>query len=84
MEIEIIDIGRSKIRLQRVEDVRQRHLEHLSLDAVDVGEQLWAGGVVNRGDVRQDRLFAGGGDQVLRRFLKCPSTVFLAVLEHEL
>ena len=39
-EVEVVDVGRAEIDLQRVEDVRQRHVQHLRLGAVDLEVDL--------------------------------------------
>ena len=42
-EIEVVDVARAKINLQRLEDALHRHVEHLRFGAVDVEEVLGRG-----------------------------------------
>ena len=41
-EREVVDVHRAEVHLQRLEDVLDRHLEHLGARAVDVEEVLAA------------------------------------------
>ena len=54
-EVEIVDVGRAEIDLQRVEHVRQRHVQHARLGAVDLEVDLRRVGAEGRehpGEVR--------------------------------
>ena len=53
--VEVVDVGRAEIRLQRAEDVAQRHVERLHLLAVDVDEELRHAGAEGRVERRQAR-----------------------------
>ena len=58
--VEVVDVDRAEVHLQGIEDVAQRYVQLVRLDAVDVGIELRRGGAERRED-------AGDGRVVVRR-----------------
>ena len=57
-QVEVVDIGRPEIDLQRLEHPLRRDTEHVGLGAVDVGEDARRRGVEERVDVGQPGVLA--------------------------
>ena len=64
--VEVVDVGRAHEHAHGLEDVGDRHLEHLRLVAVDVDEDLRRRGCEGREDVGDARRAVGLGHEVLR------------------
>ena len=66
-QVEVVDIGRAEIGLDRVGDARDRHAELLRLDAIDVDEQLRRVGGERREHLGQAGRLARRADQFVGR-----------------
>ena len=80
-QIEVVDIGRAEIGLDRIGNVRDRHAELLRLDAVYVDEQLRRVGGKSREHLGQSGRLARGADQFVRRRRQHFRAAALAVLD---
>ncbi len=64
--VEVVDIGRAEIDLQRLEDVGDRHVEHARLGAVDLEKDLRARGREGGEDAGQLRRVRRAAHQLAR------------------
>ena len=82
-EVEVVDVDRAEIDLQRVEDVAERHVELVGLDAIDVGVELRRRGAEGREDAGERRVAVRGRvDELVGRLLQRRGAAAGAVL-HE-
>ena len=82
--VEVVDVGRAEIDLQRLEHPVGRDAEHLGAHPVDVGIDLGRAGVEQREDAGEARDLVGGGHDVLRRRLERRQAAAALVLHHHL
>ena len=80
-QIEVVDVGRAEIGLDRVGDVGNRHAKLLRLDAVDVDEQLRRVGGKSREHLGQSGSLARGADQFVGRRRQHFGAATLAILD---
>ena len=80
-QVEVVDIGRAEIGLDRVVDGGDRHAELLRLDAVDVDEDLRRVGGERREHRGEPRVLARGGDKFVGRGRQQLRTAALAILD---
>ena len=83
-QVEVVDVDRADIDLERFEHLLGRDAEHLRLHPVDVGVDLGRAGVEQREHVEQAGGLVGGGDQRLGRRLERLEPAAAAVLDHHL
>ena len=70
--VEVVDILRAEIDLQRVEDVGRRQPDLLGLLAIDIGVDRRRARAEQREYAGEARILVGGGDQRLRGFRRAP------------
>ena len=66
-KIEVVDIGRAEIDLERLEHAVGGHAEHLGAHAVDIGVDLGRARVEEREDAGEAGRLVGRADHLLRR-----------------
>ena len=69
-EIEVVDVDRAEIHLQRLKDIRQRHVEHVGLHAIDVGKELRRGGAIGCKHAGQRGIASRSGHEIVGRLLQ--------------
>ncbi|MNX87662.1 hypothetical protein D3C86_1195940 [compost metagenome] len=82
--VEVVDIERTQIDLQRLEDVADRNAQLLGLGAIEIGEELRHVDLEAGEDARQLRRLVCLGDHGFRRFVKRLVAVTGAVLDLQL
>ena len=70
--VEVVDVLRAEIDLQRVEHVGRRQPDLLGLLAVDIGIDRRRARAEQGEDAGKGRILVRGGDQRLRRFERAP------------
>ncbi len=81
-QIEVVDVGRSEIGLQRREHVRHVDAEHLRLDAIDVEIELRRRVLEHREHLLQARRLVGLGHHRADGLLQCRRSRAAAILHH--
>ena len=80
-QVEVVDVGRSEIDLQRLEHALRRNAEHVGLGAVDVRPDPRRRRVVEREDVGERRVLVRRADQLAGRLLQRLVAHVAAVLD---
>ena len=65
-QVEVVDVGRAEIDLERLEDAIGRHADHVGADPVDIGVDLRRAGVEERENAGQPRRLIRPRHDVLR------------------
>ncbi len=82
VEVQVIDVERAELRLERRKNIFDRHIQHLRLRSVDIGIELRRVRAIATEETNEAGLFGRGGNDLLRGLLKLLIAAPAPILDH--